>query len=385
MIQIEKKVECSGCHACYSVCPTNCIIMENDREGFFYPKVLKDNCINCGLCEKVCPILNKKTTNNDTVKLTYPKAYACYNLDDRVRKNSSSGGLFFLLASQIIQRGGIVYGAAFNKEMEVCHIGIEKIEELHSLQGAKYVQSRIGDVFVKIKDQLNEGRLVYFSGTPCQIDGLLFSLRRKYDNLFCQDLICHGVPSPQIWKRYLDYKNKDFRSQPTKINFRDKKNGWKAYDLCINYDKEIYRCDHWHDPYMKAFLGNYSLRPSCYDCQSKSLYRSSDITLADFWGIENMEPFLDDDKGTSLVFINTKKGENLFASILEKIIKREVDVLNAVQYNPSAYKSVQWTQERETFMKEIFVGDFRKVVGQYTKEKWYSKIVKRIKLIINKI
>lgn len=385
MIQIEKKVECSGCHACYSVCPTNCIIMENDKEGFFYPKVLKDNCINCGLCEKVCPILNKKKTNNDIEKLVYPKAYACYNLDNQVRKNSSSGGLFFLLAGQIIQRGGIVYGATFNKEMEVCHIGVEKIEELHSLQGAKYVQSRIGDIYVKIKDQLNKGRLVYFSGTPCQIDGLLFFLRRKYNNLFCQDLICHGVPSPQIWKKYLNYRNMNFRKPPTKINFRDKKNGWRAYDLCINYDEGIYRCDHWHDPYMKAFLGNYSLRPSCYDCQSKSLSRSSDITLADFWGIENMEPSLDDDKGISLVFINTKKGENLFASILEKIIKREVDVLNAVQYNPSAYKSVQWTQERETFMKEIFVGDFRKVVNQYTKEKWYSKIVKRIKLIINKI
>ena len=385
MIQIENKVECSGCHACYNVCPTDCIIMESDDEGFFYPKVYKDNCIDCGLCEKVCPILNKKEMKDEKGENSYPKTYACYNLNDQVRENSSSGGIFFLLASQIIQRGGIVYGAAFNKEMEVCHIGIEKIEELDSLQGAKYVQSRMGDVYVKIKEQLNKGRLVYFSGTPCQVDGLLFYLRKEYDNLFCQDLICHGVPSPKVWKRYLDYRNKVFGNRPTAIRFRDKKNGWKAYDLCIDYAEGIYRCDHWKDPYMKAFLRNYILRPSCYDCRSKSLYRSSDITLADFWGIESMDPSLDDDKGTSLVFINTKKGENLFANILENIIRREVDVLNAVQYNPSAYKSVQWTRERETFMKEVFGGDFQKVVDRYTKEKWSAKIVKRIKFIIDRI
>lgn len=383
MIQIKNKVECSGCYSCYNICPQSCIAMISDAEGFSYPEVLRGNCIDCGLCEEVCPILNSKEENpvNNTI---YPKAYACYNLKDQIRKKSSSGGMFFPLASWILKNRGIVYGAAFDKEMTVRHIGVEREEELNKLQGAKYVQSKIGDTYLQVKEQLKRGRMVYFSGTPCQIDGLLFYLQQQYDNLICQDIVCHGVPSPKVWEYYLKYRNEIFGKEPISVNFRDKKHGWKAYDLRIDYSDGVYRCDHWNDPYMKAFLRNYILRPSCYKCHSKSIYRKSDITLADFWGIEHVLPSLDDDKGISLVLINSKKGENVFSEVLNIIEKKEVGVDEAIKYNPSAYQSVQLTDERELFMKQIFEGDFEKVVRKFINEKGIMKGIKWIKSIFSR-
>lgn len=192
MIKIEDKSKCSGCHACYSICEKKAIIMKEDKKGFKYPSVNKEKCTNCNLCEKVCPILNNQTISNE------PIAYACYNKNEKVRLESSSGGIFSLISAEILKKDGVVFGASFNNEFMIEHTCIESIEELYKFRGSKYVQSIIGDTYKKAKEFLKHGKYVLFTGTPCQIEGLLKYLGKDYDNLYTQDIICHGVPSPNV-------------------------------------------------------------------------------------------------------------------------------------------------------------------------------------------
>lgn len=228
MIEIKEKVECCGCQACYNICPKNAIEMVADEKGFKYPKVNKDKCINCGLCEKVCPILNKKTIENE------PKVYACYNKNDEIRMKSSSGGIFTLIAEEIIKRDGVVCGAAFDEQYGLSHQFVESIEDLEKLRTSKYFQSSIEDTYRKTKEYLLNGRYVLFTGTPCQIEGLLSYLGKQYDKLYTQDIICHGVPSPKVWRKYVDYRLSIDKKIPQSINFRDKKQqGWRTIFFII--------------------------------------------------------------------------------------------------------------------------------------------------------
>lgn len=372
MIEIKDKSKCSGCHSCMNICPKNCIEMKVDEEGFWYPTVDKEKCIECGLCEKRCPILNDMSIENT------PQAYACYNKDEEIRKESSSGGIFTLLASYIIDNGGIVYGAAFNQNFEVEHIEVTNKQDLSKLRGSKYVQSKLGNTYSKIKEHLNQNKLVYFSGTPCQIDGLLCFLNKKYDNLICQDIVCHGVPSPKVWQYYLNTLDKPKSADLKYISFRNKDNGWEDYNFKIQYNNFTYVENHLKNVYMKSFLSNLCLRPSCYDCHSKSLHRNSDITLADFWGIKEVCPELYDNKGTSLVFINSNKGKSLFNKIIENIKYKEVDITKASKYNSAAFKSVSKPEKRDKYMNNIFNNKFDKYSKKYTK----LPLVLRIKIFI---
>lgn len=369
MIDIKDKSKCSGCHSCYNICPKQCITMKEDQEGFWYPEVDVEQCIDCGLCEKRCPILNDMKIDNQ------PQAYACYNKDESIRKESSSGGVFTLLASLVIEKGGIVYGASFNNENMVEHIEIDNANDLNKLRGSKYVQSKIENTYSKVKDYLNQERLVYFSGTPCQIDGLLAFLNKRYDNLILQDIVCHGVPSPKVWKKYLEQFNIE---EDAKISFRDKSTGWDSYSFTIDQKEKFTQLSSQNE-YMKVFLKDLCLRPSCYDCHSKSLHRNSDITLADFWGIKNICPELYDNKGTSLVFINSKKGKELFENIKQDIEYKEVNIEDASKYNPSSYKSVSMPDKRNKYMENIFNNDFNKYSKKYTK----TPLILKVKIIIS--
>lgn len=368
MIKIEDKSKCSGCHSCYTACPKHCITMIEDQEGFWYPEVDKNQCIDCGLCEKRCPILNDMKVDNQ------PQAYACYNKDESIRKESSSGGVFTLLATLVIEHGGIVYGASFNDENMVEHIEVDNVKDLSKLRGSKYVQSRIGDTYLKVREYLNQGRLVYFSGTPCQIDGLLAYLNKKYGNLILQDIICHGVPSPKVWKKYLEQFNIE---KDARILFRDKSTGWDSYSFTIDQKDKFTQLSSQNE-YMKVFLKDLCLRPSCYDCHSKSLHRNSDITLADFWGINNICPELYDNKGTSLVFINSEKGNELFNRIKKNIEYKAVNIDEASKYNPSSYQSVSLPKNRSKYMENIFSKDFNQYSRKYTKK----TLVQKLKTII---
>ena len=346
MIKITDKENCCGCHNCALVCPKNCITMKEDKEGFLYPIVDEEKCIDCGICEKSCPIISPVNNNK---KLNDITSYAAYSKNDDIRRNSSSGGMFTHLASNVINAGGVVFGAAFDEEFGVRHICVDNIDDLYKLRGSKYLQSIVGDSFKETEKYLKSGRKVYFSGTPCKISALLKYLKKDYDNLITQDIICHGVPSPKIWKYYLEYRQNKANSKAKKISFRDKNKSWKNYCVNITFENDSYIENFSNDDYMKVFLSNYCLRPSCYKCSFKKMTRPSDITLADFWGIQNIMPEMDDDKGTSLLCINSDKGKMLFDEIKNDTVYKTVSLEEAVKFNPSMTCSSPLPPKRNCF------------------------------------
>lgn len=380
MIEIIKKQDCSGCHACYNVCPVNCITMIGDKEGFLYPKVDDTKCINCGLCEKVCPILNKEKIQNE------PHAYACLNKDERIRMESSSGGIFTLLAEQVIDDGGVVFGAIFYKKFAVIHSYVESKEELSKLRGSKYVQSIIGNTYKQAKGFLTQGRKVLFTGTPCQIGGLKSYLGQFYGNLICIDIVCHGVPSPDVWHKYVEYREEKAGFSTQRIAFRRKDEGWKRYSVSFLFKNNTeYRQTHDKDLYMKSFLKNICLRPSCYECEFKSIHRKSDITLADFWGIQNVLLKMDDDKGTSLIFVNSDIGKSIIEQIRDKIICEEVDISEAVKYNLAVVKSATYNSKRIDFLNDLNTYSFDKLVKKYCADKSLLRVKRKIKALVRSI
>ncbi|MEG1834489.1 MAG: Coenzyme F420 hydrogenase/dehydrogenase, beta subunit C-terminal domain [Oscillospiraceae bacterium] len=380
MIEITNKAKCTGCNACQSVCPKSCISMKIDNEGFLYPIVNKELCVNCNLCEKICPIINKVDGQNE------PIAYGAYSKDKNVRLQSSSGGIFTLLAESVINRGGIVFGACFDKEFNVIHDFASDINGLSKFRGSKYVQSKTSDTYIRAKEFLDEKRLVLFTGTPCQIGGLKAYLQKDYNNLICQDIICHGVPSPMVWQKYIEYRKDIAKSNIDNINFRDKSEGWQNFSMKIEFasgssDVQLLR----NDLMIKSFLKNVSLRPSCYACSFKTLNRQSDITLADFWGIENVMPKMNDDKGTSLVIINSQKGQTLFDLIKDDIIFENTDLQKAISFNSAAIKSVPINNNRKGFFEDIDRLQFDELVNKYCKENTKTKAKRLIKGILSKL
>lgn len=383
MIDIKEKNKCCGCHGCMNICPKNAITMVEDEKGFKYPEIDSKKCIECNLCENVCPILNK--TKNDSE----PVAYGAYNVDEEVRKSSSSGGIFTLLANYILENDGVIFGAAFESDFSVKHIEINNKSDLDKLRTSKYVQSSIEDTYKKARNYLNKGVKVLFTGTPCQIEGLYSFLRKDYENLYTQDIICHGVPSPKVWRKYLEYREKQDSKKPVRINFRQKDDGWNLYALLLQYDNSAYKKNHRDDFFMKAFLRDVCLRDSCYNCSFKSKNRKSDITLADFWGIQEIDRTMDDDKGTSLVIVNTIKGNELFEKIKINTVYKKVDFGESIKYNTSMYKSVVMPKEREAFFENLENLEFDNLVNKYTPKRSLfrralSKGKRLLKLIIKK-
>lgn len=381
MINIKEKTQCCGCFACYNVCPKKAIIMKEDEKGFKYPVIDKQKCINCKLCESVCPILNNKIIKND------PKAYACINRNDEIRKQSSSGGIFTLLAEEIINMQGVVFGASFDKNFNVIHKYVVDKEGLDDLRGSKYLQSDINETYNQAKDFLTNGKYVLFTGTPCQIEGLKSYLQKDYDKLYTQDIICHGVPSKKVWQKYLENLRNTKDGEIKKINFRNKKHSWENFSLNIEYSHNSYNIDHNNDAYMKAFLQNLILRDSCYNCQFKKYNRNSDITLADFWGISKLEPDLNDHKGTSLVIINSIKGKYLFEKIKNKCILKQVEVNEAIKYNKSYIASVVVNKKREEFFADLNANmSFKKIIKKYTTgSSILKRNIRKCKKIIKKL
>lgn len=355
MLPTEK---CSGCTACAAVCPVNCIEMKPDRDGLFYPQIHTDACIHCGKCEKTCPVLNQ-----DTAEGPLPAAWAIKNPDETCRKNSSSGGLFSVLAHRILDQGGVVYGAAMNEKLQVVHCAAENLEQLASLRGSKYVASTPGNVFGEVRQQLVTNRLVLFSGTPCQVEGLLAFLGRPYENLYTVDLICHGVPAPKAWNAYCQYQQDVYGARITEVNFRSKTTGWKHFSMELHFeDGQIYRSAQRNDPYMHAFLDNLCLRPSCHVCAFKGEHRRSDITLADFWGIGTMLPEADDDGGVSLALVHTQKGSALLEQCGDSLWMSPVDAAEAICRNSAMTKSVPAHHFRGYFFHLLGKIPFAKLV-----------------------
>lgn len=352
-IEVSNKSQCSGCSACFSACPKQCIQMKGDDEGFLYPSVDHSKCVDCGKCIKACPIISPPATHTNVV------GYAAKAKEESVRLSSSSGGIFYLLASKVIEKGGFVFGAALDEDCSVKHICAESKEELIRLQRSKYVQSEIGEAFKAAKKLLNDGQPVLFSGTPCQIAGFKTYLGREYDNLILQDIACFGAPSPMAWSKYINYVSDKETSNLIDVNFRDKTTGWKDYSIQMNFGNSLVCLEnHNNNLYMLDFLYKYSLRPSCYDCKFKGIQRSADITLADFWGIDKMMPEMFDDTGVSLVMIQSPNGKALFEEITESIDYQEADLKQAAKYNTAIVESVKLPVERKTFFKKLKKSDY---------------------------
>jgi len=315
--------------------------MSHDKDGFIHPEMDTERCIDCGLCKKVCPIINKNNKTKDPIDFI-----AATNKDDKIRLSSSSGGLFTLFAEWILDSKGIVFGAAYNDKWEVYHISVEKKEDISKLRGSKYVQSFIGDTYSQAEKELKKGRLVLFTGTPCQIAGLHSFLGRQYNNLFLIDVLCHGVPSSRVFQLYIREKsnNKDI----SYINMRSKKEGWKNYHFDINDYSKLYK----RDTYMKAFIENLILRPSCYKCLFKNGKSFSDISLGDFWGVKKYHKEIDDDKGLSLVIINSEKGKQLFEKLNIENVTR-VLYQEALIHNSGFSGIIRPHRNRSKFFKEL--------------------------------
>lgn len=345
MINIDKKSGCCGCSACEQICPKRCIIMKTDTEGFFYPSVEISSCINCRICEEICPVMNA-TSKGESVRGTY----VAYAKDETVRLQSSSGGIFTLFAEYILNMGGVVFGAAFDNKFMVHHISVDNLEGLKYLRGSKYLQSRIEDTYIEAKNVLESGKPVLYSGTACQIAGLHCYLRKEYRNLYTVDVLCHGVPSPKVWEKYLSEKQNAYGADIRQIIFRKKNPGWKKYFIELQFsNNKVYESSFIEDPFMQLFLSDICLRPSCYDCKFKHLERPSDLTIGDCWGIERYMPDMDDDKGTSVVLVHSEKGQNMLKSIVELMVLREAETDRALSPSADSRNSVSIHKNRDKF------------------------------------
>lgn len=400
MINIFRKEDCCGCTACVQKCPVQCISLKEDIEGFLYPFVNIKKCIECGLCEKVCPIIHQ-------YKILEPlKVYAARNLDENIRYQSSSGGIFTFLAEKVLNERGVVFGARYDENWEVKHDFTENIEDLIYYRGSKYLQSRIEDSYQKIEAFLIEGRNVLFTGTPCQVAGLKRYLGREYDSLLTVDFVCHGVPSPGVWRSYLDETMTrlcDRNSVPAdpiskdktcieSVSFRNKCLGWKKYCFTLTLSatsrsgikNTVSLSEFFSDnTFMKGFLANLYLRPSCYACPAKCGKSGSDITIGDLWGAPLIIGNEDDDLGTSLVLINKKVK---YLSDSSCLWLKEIDYRSVLKYNPSIESSVSYSRKREQFYSDYTKGyRIDKIISKLTKLRLYDKVIRLVKRIVKRI
>ena len=359
---------CTGCGACYASCPAGAIQMVSDNEGFLYPQIKSDKCLNCGLCERACPIINQKTTYAPA------SVVAAYNNDGKIRMQSSSGGVFYALAMHVINKKGVVFGATIDcADMLVKHIAIERENELDKLQGSKYVQSNVYDILTKVRDVLIGGRYVMFVGTPCQVMGLKSYLKKDYPNLICVDLICSSVPSPSAWKRYLEKRSS---SSLVYARFRDKTTGWASYSMRLQFsDKVEYLRENNRDSFLCGFVKNLFSRPSCGSCPARKFHGNSDITIGDYWGVTKHFPFLKDNKGISLVILNTHKGTRVFNDLSDDLVIYPSSIERAVEVNPALVKDWPAHKNRQEFFDKLEHTDFDKLVWSMLGDRPKSKLV----------
>lgn len=326
---ITPKEFCTGCGACYISCPVKAIKMIRNYEGFFYPVIDQKVCIKCGKCKKICPISEHIKTD----RLDHSYIIGCWSKNEIVRNNSSSGGIFSELAELIIKNGGIAVGAAYSRDFYVCHKVVKELKGISTLRTSKYIQSdNPYRSFPYIKEKLIENKIVLFSGTSCQVDGLYKYLGQDYPKLITCDLICHGVGSPIVFRRYLEMLEKIYHSDVSGVNMRDKSSGWHNYSIKITFrNKRIYKSSMKKDLFMRGYSSNLYLRTSCHNCKYRKFPRTADLTLGDFWRIEKWRPNLYNDLGISLVMINSNKGIDLF----EKLKKTEI-----IEYWPYKDKDI---------------------------------------------
>lgn len=374
-IWLDKK-DCTGCSACANVCPKNAISMVSDECGFKYPKIDHDKCINCGLCKRICPIVNK--FNED--KKMIPIVYAGWSKNESIRYSSTTGGMFTELTMPIIEKGGYVVGASYNKENLVEHKMVNTLEGLNELKQSKYLQSDIKNVYKETKEKLESGKIVAFCGAPCQIAGLYNFLQKKYDNLLTIEFICRGMNSPKAYKSWLSEIENLEKKKIKNVWFKYKINGWKKSPKCtrVDFNDNSYKVYSAEDNlYMRGYLeNNLYIRPSCGNCRFNGLPRQADITLADFWGVSKE---LDNDKGTSLILINSDNGMQYFINIKDRIFCKEKQIEDIYKGNVCFNNSVKINKKSKKFLTELNENNFSLLINKYSKVSFLKKIYDKIK------
>ncbi len=349
---------CTGCRTCEQVCPVKCIKMDFDGEGFLSPFIDQSKCINCGLCERRCP--------QNHIPLLHTKDLV-YGLKDKnldSLKNSASGGAFAVIAREILNEGGVVYGASYTLDLKVKHIKIESINDLERVQGSKYVQSDVEYTFIKVKEDLINGISVLYSGTPCQIAGLKSYLNKDFSNLYTVDLICHGVPSPILFNTYLRWYNDKLGEQILQYDFRDKSSGWglgyKAKAKTKAKTKTALS-----DPYYYHFLKGDTYRECCYRCNFCRKERVADITIGDFWGVENEYPKFYSVLGVSVILINTFKGKDIFNKIHQTCDILETEFKKVARYNSNLLHPSQRPALRDSIYNNIYESNYQEYINKH--------------------
>lgn len=368
MITLKSKIDCCGCNACGDVCHVNAITFQTDNEGFWYPVTDTNVCDNCHACEKVCPIINiDKLKHNDFEE---PKVYGCFNKDIVIRFDSTSGGIFSVLAQHMYSQKGYVGGAIYTENFDVKNIISNDKQDLKRLRSSKYVQSNAEGLYRQVRDLLRAGERVLVCGAPCQMAGLRAFLHHDYDNLIIVDFLCRACNSPKVFHKYLDALEAKYGSKIVKIKDKNKDHGWHSLARKITFeDGQVYYGESHEDDYRRGYHMNVYERPSCYECKFKGFPRMSDITLADFWGLQQIDPEMDRNLGTSLVLINSEKGAKYFDEIKGKLELKEYTLSQAAAGNRPAmldsHLDYPASINREDFFKALDEKPFDQVAAEF--------------------
>lgn len=362
MIEINDKAKCCGCAVCEAVCPKNCISMQSDEEGFLYPHVEKNSCIHCNMCDRACPVINK--IEKEPFE---QKGYLIRHKDKEIRVDSTSGGAFTAFAETIIDKGGYVVGATLDEQLRVKHIIVDSKKDLGRFRNSKYVQSNLQGIYGTVKGLLEDGKIVCFSGTPCQIEGLKSYLKKDYKSLYLIDTVCRAVPSPGLFEKYKDYQAKSFNDELIGVRFRDKHYGYSYSTLNIklkNKESKYHRGVE-SDPWLRAFFSEMCDRPSCHQCVFRSQYRCSDITMWDCFNVHDFFPEWDDGTGVTRLLVHTTKGQELltaskkYAEAVEASVDKIVDNVKEMVDSPVPNK------RRTEFMKDSETMDGKALFDKY--------------------
>ncbi|MBR1555559.1 MAG: Coenzyme F420 hydrogenase/dehydrogenase, beta subunit C-terminal domain [Oscillospiraceae bacterium] len=380
MITISRKEECCGCSACVNICHRQALRMERDSEGFLYPKTDASLCNNCGLCQQVCPVLNRAKQTEDKLQ----KAYLVQHRDKRILAESTSGGAFTPIAEYVIAHGGVVFGVTFNEQFKVVHVSAQDNAELAQFRNSKYVQSDPSDTFRQVKAFLQKGRLVCFSGTPCQIHGLKNYLMKDYENLILVDVVCRAVPSPGVWEKYFLWENE--KSKITSVRFRDKTLGYQYSTMEIKTKTgQIRRGGIESQPWLRMFFSGMIIRPSCTECRFRnSETRVSDFTIWDCFNIYKLDKRFPEDSGTTRMLVHTRKGLHLLKEIRKQIHLQEISYADAVAGVKELTESPVFHEKRAEFFRDFAVMDMGQLLECYFPETWKVRLKKNARLALNK-
>lgn len=369
----QNKKDCCACSACILGCPVQAISFVNDGEGFAYPVIDKETCINCGLCERICPVNSPKYDNSDT-----PEVYASLLKDTEERKKSTSGGLFYAIAEWVIKKGGVVFGAAMDEQHQVRHIAVENYLDLQLLRGSKYVQSAMGDTFLQVRRYLQAGRWCYFTGTGCQVAGLKAFLRKEYSTLITTDIVCHGVPSQWLYDQHITYLEKKHKGKVIDYHFRNNEKGSGGEIFKVEAPngkiKKIINPTYNLSPYLYSFMYGMTSRWSCYDCKFARIPRQGDITLADYWGVKEFFPDIDNSKGVSLCLINTEQGKKVWKVIKGTCEYSASNVQDAAKHNGNLTGVSQPHNIRATIYEKIKKDGYETVAENEFRHQRYNRI-----------